>query len=117
MQAVGRRLLEEYAPGAQQEFGYHLPPFNSVDHLHLHCFALPFTPPWKVYKYTTAGIGCLWYLPSATLLEVRYPPVPAPLAPAHAAPGRCSAWMQVGEALAGATPQWTARLDALLVIN
>ena len=73
MQAVGRRLLDEYAPGAQQEFGYHLPPFNSVDHLHLHCFALPFTPSWKVYKYTTAGIGCLWYLPSSTLLEVRWP--------------------------------------------
>ena len=68
---MGRRLLEEYAPGAQQQFGYHLPPFNSVDHLHLHCFALPFTPSWKVYKYTTAGLGCLWYLPSSTLLEVR----------------------------------------------
>lgn len=25
-------------------FGFHQPPFNSVDHLHLHCFALPFMP-------------------------------------------------------------------------
>jgi hypothetical protein len=23
-------------------FGFHRPPFNSVDHLHLHCMALPY---------------------------------------------------------------------------
>ena len=71
MHAVGRSLLEQHAPGAPQEFGYHLPPFNSVDHLHLHCFALPFTPPWKIIKYTPVGLGSLWYLQSATLLQVR----------------------------------------------
>ncbi|KAK8945891.1 hypothetical protein KSP40_PGU013055 [Platanthera guangdongensis] len=27
-----------------EQFGFHRPPFNSVNHLHLHCFALPFTP-------------------------------------------------------------------------
>lgn len=70
MHEVGRSLLEQLRPGAPQEFGYHLPPFNSVDHLHLHCFALPFTPPWKVAKYSPVLWG-LWYLPSSALLKVR----------------------------------------------
>jgi hypothetical protein len=91
MQAVGRSLLEQFAPGAPYEFGYHLPPFNSVDHLHLHCFA----PQWKEracprnayrsllacvnaarypfcnppVKYTPVGLGSLWYLQSAALLQ------------------------------------------------
>ncbi|GLT91063.1 hypothetical protein SLE2022_089720 [Rubroshorea leprosula] len=32
-------------------FGFHQPPFNSGNHLHLHCFALPFIPRWKHIKY------------------------------------------------------------------
>lgn len=31
----GRRLLEQLQPGAQQKFGFHLPPFNGVSHLQL----------------------------------------------------------------------------------
>lgn len=27
-------------------FGYHEPPTNSVDHLHLHCIVLPITKPF-----------------------------------------------------------------------
>lgn len=26
------------------KFGFHIPPFNSIDHLHLHCILLPFLP-------------------------------------------------------------------------
>ena len=33
-------------------FGYHLPPFNSVDHLHMHAFLPPFEPAWKERKYS-----------------------------------------------------------------
>lgn len=36
----------------ETRFGYHLPPFNSVDHLHMHCFQLPFDPAWKERKYS-----------------------------------------------------------------
>ncbi|KRX00315.1 HIT-like domain [Pseudocohnilembus persalinus] len=35
-------LLEKEQPNCKKKFGYHMPPYNSVDHLHLHCFILPF---------------------------------------------------------------------------
>ncbi|KAG6416998.1 hypothetical protein SASPL_124439 [Salvia splendens] len=53
---VGRALLERDAPHAEQyRFGFHQPPFNSVNHLHLHCFALPYTPRWRAMKYLSLG--------------------------------------------------------------
>jgi Scavenger mRNA decapping enzyme C-term binding len=51
MQSVGEALLLQEdgqapattQPGAPQlRFGFHKPPFRSVDHLHMHCFVLPF---------------------------------------------------------------------------
>ena len=51
MERVGRRLLEEHAAAHEHMVGFHRPPFNSVSHLHLHCFALPFTPFLKRLKY------------------------------------------------------------------
>ncbi|CAG7883696.1 unnamed protein product [Brassica rapa] len=44
MLSVGKELLHKDAPQTLHRFGFHQPPFNSVDHLHLHCFALPFLP-------------------------------------------------------------------------
>jgi len=38
------------------KFGYHVPPFRSVDHLHLHCFLLPHIPWWIRLKYVFQGI-------------------------------------------------------------
>ncbi|KAL6547916.1 Bifunctional adenosine 5'-phosphosulfate phosphorylase/adenylylsulfatase hint4 [Orobanche hederae] len=53
---VGQSLLRRDAPHAKHyRFGFHQPPFNSVDHLHLHCFALPFIPGWKAIKYFSLG--------------------------------------------------------------
>ena len=31
--------------------GFHIPPFNSVNHLHLHCFGLPFKNRFIGLKY------------------------------------------------------------------
>ncbi|KAK3041099.1 hypothetical protein RJ639_026896 [Escallonia herrerae] len=53
---VGQTLLKRDAPQSEQHrFGFHQPPFNSVNHLHLHCLALPFIPKWKHMKYLSLG--------------------------------------------------------------
>ncbi|KAE8785081.1 histidine triad nucleotide-binding protein 3 [Hordeum vulgare] len=45
MVKVGKDLLSQDAPESEEHrFGFHQPPFNSIDHLHLHCLALPFIP-------------------------------------------------------------------------
>jgi hypothetical protein len=59
MRTVGERCLRarsqnEGATRSEPEdmkFGYHVPPFRSVDHLHLHCFELPHTSALKAAKY------------------------------------------------------------------
>ncbi|KAL8200816.1 hypothetical protein R6Q57_012155 [Mikania cordata] len=53
---VGQTLLTRDAPTSiQYRFGFHQPPFNSINHLHLHCMALPYIPKWKRVKYSSLG--------------------------------------------------------------
>lgn len=56
MLSVGQTLLCRDAPQSKlYRFGFHRPPLNSVNHLHLHCLALPFKPPWRHMKYLSLG--------------------------------------------------------------
>uniref|UniRef100_A0A7I4FSH6 HIT domain-containing protein n=1 Tax=Physcomitrium patens TaxID=3218 RepID=A0A7I4FSH6_PHYPA len=56
MYKLGKSTLLHDAPdAAKYRFGFHRPPFNSVDHLHLHCTALPYKSVWRRLKYVSVG--------------------------------------------------------------
>ncbi|CEH17273.1 Protein kinase C inhibitor-like protein [Ceraceosorus bombacis] len=40
---------------AERRFGFHIPPFRSVSHLHLHCQVLPYNSPMLALKYRISG--------------------------------------------------------------
>ncbi|KAK4557855.1 hypothetical protein RGQ29_007564 [Quercus rubra] len=68
MLEVGQTLLRRDAPQCTQyRFGFHQPPLNSVNHLHLHCLALPYVPRWKCVKFLS--VGSLGFLEAEKLLE------------------------------------------------
>jgi diadenosine tetraphosphate (Ap4A) HIT family hydrolase len=41
MKVVGQKILKEIDPNAGTRLGFHVPPFYSVDHLHLHLIMEP----------------------------------------------------------------------------
>ncbi|CAK8539479.1 unnamed protein product [Lathyrus sativus] len=71
---VGKMLLLRDAPHSKQyRFGFHQPPLNSVNHLHLHCLALPYTPRWRCMKYFP--FGPIGFIEAEKFLE-KIKPVP-----------------------------------------
>jgi diadenosine tetraphosphate (Ap4A) HIT family hydrolase len=57
MWEIGTRLLQERHPDATLRFGFHVPPRMSINHLHLHCIALPFTR-----KVNWSYSNWLWFM-------------------------------------------------------
>mmetsp|Transcript_35403 Transcript_35403/g.67730 ORF Transcript_35403/g.67730 Transcript_35403/m.67730 type:complete len:214 (+) Transcript_35403:236-877(+) len=70
MLVLGKKLIQFDAPDAETKFGFHVPPFNSVHHLHLHCFALPISPSWKEWKYSElSALPFTTYISAERLLQ------------------------------------------------
>lgn len=57
MWKTGTKLLHERQPGAVIRVGFHVPPSNSIAHLHMHCIALPIEPA-ENYLYS----NWLWFM-------------------------------------------------------
>ena len=59
MRKIGEKVLnkicEEKGVEKNFRFGFHLPPVNSIDHLHLHCFIEPLSG----FKYNKIDYGWL----------------------------------------------------------
>lgn len=75
MLEVGQAAVARLHPGAEVKFGFHLPPFFSVPHLHMHAIVLPHKPWWAAYKYV---IWTPWWLPAEQLIQQLAPPDAAP---------------------------------------
>ncbi|RUS21726.1 hypothetical protein BC937DRAFT_91698 [Endogone sp. FLAS-F59071] len=66
---IGTNLLHTngFVPSnGQSRLGFHVPPFNSIDHLHLHVIGLPFRNFWLPLKYSR---GKWWWAEAAQIVE------------------------------------------------
>ncbi|TPX31653.1 hypothetical protein SmJEL517_g05076 [Synchytrium microbalum] len=63
MEHVGEQLLSRFE---QKRFGFHSPPFYTVDHLHLHALGLPFINRFRAAKYME---GSRWFITNEIMVE------------------------------------------------
>ncbi|KAM3575338.1 hypothetical protein VYU27_002801 [Nannochloropsis oceanica] len=64
MKNIGSQILEQKQPGKSPQdtrFCFHVEPFNSIAHLHLHCQVLPFLSPLSSWKYKVGTQWCWSY--------------------------------------------------------
>ncbi len=69
MTKVGEKIMErqkaEAVPMALCKFGVHQPPFNSVNHLHLHCLC----PPYKSMLHSLKYKSQPWFISAEALVK------------------------------------------------
>ncbi|KIY73809.1 HIT-like protein [Cylindrobasidium torrendii FP15055 ss-10] len=77
METLGNRILDDnQAPREARKLGFHIPPLNSVNHLHLHLMSLPHLSRVKAYKYpvsrgnTTHAKGFSWFVTPSQVVHI-----------------------------------------------
>ncbi|KAI9093442.1 HIT-like domain-containing protein, partial [Phlyctochytrium arcticum] len=70
LHVLATRLLIEngYTAPDQRRIGFHVPPFNSVNHLHCHVLGLPFKNWIRKVKYEPAG-WAIWFVDLELLIR------------------------------------------------
>lgn len=67
MENVGRDVLGKiHNDCSGKVFGFHRPPFNSIEHLHLHCIGLPWGSPFQPVRFQ---MNTPWFMPVGILLK------------------------------------------------
>ncbi|KAF1798482.1 HIT-like domain-containing protein [Mucor lusitanicus] len=70
MIVLGKELLRQQGfnpdDSTQVRLGFHVPPFNSVNHLHMHVIGLPFKNKYRSFKYRQ---GYPWYADAKKVLD------------------------------------------------
>ncbi|KAG8906327.1 hypothetical protein FRB99_007107 [Tulasnella sp. 403] len=75
MEGIARQaLLDLGAPEAEHVYGYHIPPVVTINHLHLHAFALPFKSAFRRAEYYQSvrpdgSKGWSWFILSSQLIN------------------------------------------------
>ncbi|EFA77280.1 hypothetical protein PPL_12491 [Heterostelium album PN500] len=68
MKDIAQTIANRDFSGSAYRLGFHIPPFYSIPHLHLHLLVEPFTPTRKRFNYTP-HLGGLWYKSVDTIIE------------------------------------------------
>jgi len=77
MEKIGHVVLNKLdVPLSERRLGFHIPPFNSVNHLHLHIHALPYLTNILASKYPFRpgyngySKGLTWFVEASQVIQI-----------------------------------------------